>query len=68
MILYTPISESEIFSSSTSEFTKRHCISYEGRLCIAQQQENGSYELVQLLSTDPQDFLDSKFLPGEVVQ
>jgi len=68
MILYTPLSQAEVFPESGSEFENLHCISHEGRLLIAEQNKNGSYRLVQLLSTDPQDFLDPKYTPGEMFQ
>lgn len=65
MILYTPLSQSDIFPPSDESFKNRECISYEGKMMIAEKNVDGSYQLVQLLSTDPQDFL--KYSPGSIL-
>lgn len=64
MILYTPLAHSEVYSSSEDEYKKYHCVTYCGKMCLAEQQQDGSYRLIQLLSTDPQDFLNDQFTPG----
>ncbi|GAB3066978.1 YlzJ-like family protein [Virgibacillus ainsalahensis] len=66
MILYTPLSEAEIFPHSTDEFSKRHFVSHEGKSLYAEQNTDGSYQLLQLLSTNPQDFLEEKYAPGTI--
>jgi len=66
MILYTPLSNTDIFPSNDNNYAKRQCVSYQGRLLYVEETENGSFELLQLLSTDPQDFLDTKYLPGNI--
>lgn len=67
MILYTPLSDSDIFPPSNEEFLNREYITYEGKMMIADRNENGSYQIVQLLSTDPQDYLNMKFSPGSII-
>lgn len=66
MILYTPLSQGDIFPMNEDGFTKRQCVSYQGKLLYVEEIEKGSYELLQLLSTDPQDFLDTKYSPGNI--
>lgn len=66
MILYTPLSQTDIFPLDNEDFTKRQCVSYQGRLLYVEEAEKGSFELLQLLSTDPQDFLDVKYSPGNI--
>jgi len=66
MILYTPLSQADVFPSSDHHYEKRQCVSYQGRLLYVEETEKGSYELLQLLSTDPQDFLDTKYVPGNI--
>jgi hypothetical protein len=66
MILYTPMPHSEIYAASNDEFTRFQSVSYRGKACLAEQQQDGSYQLKQLLSTDPQDFLDEQFTPGTI--
>lgn len=67
-MLYTPLSENDIFPSSETEFSKRKCVSYKGRSLYVEQMNDGSYELLQLLSTDPQDFMDGTFAPGSILR
>lgn len=67
MILYTPLSESDIFPQSTEQFANRECITYEGKMVIAERNTDGSYQMVQLLSTNPQDFLNEKYSPGTTI-
>lgn len=68
MILYTPMSEAEIFPQSPDSFGNRQFISYEGRSLFVEQTDDGSYQLLQLMSTDPQDFLDEKYTPGNILE
>lgn len=65
MILYTPLSKSDIYPEDHTEITKRKSVLHEGRLLYVEEQEPGSYQLLQLLSTDPQDFLDERYSPGK---
>jgi len=65
MILYTPLSEADIYPEDYSETSKRKSVLHEGRLLYVEELEPGSYQLLQLLSTDPQDFLDAKYTPGK---
>lgn len=67
-MLYTPLSETDIFPSNEEEFSKRQCVSYKGRSLHVEQLDDGSYQLLQLLSTDPQDFMDETFAPGTILR
>lgn len=67
MILYTPLSQEDVFPPENDAHSNRQFISYEGRSVYAEQRKDGSYELLQLMSTDPQDFLDEKFTPGSIL-
>jgi hypothetical protein len=66
MILYTPLSQADIFPENSNDYSKRQCVSYQGKLLFVEEVDKGSYELLQLLSTDPQDFLDKKYSPGNI--
>lgn len=66
MVLYTPLVESDIFPSTES--TERKLISYEGRSLRVTSLESGEYEVEQLLSTNPQDFLNESFSPGAIIK
>lgn len=67
MILYTPLSQDDIFPSNASSYNNRQCITYEGKTCYVEKNSNGEYQLIQLLSTDPQDFLNENFTPGRIL-
>lgn len=64
MILYTPLSEEDIYPPKPEEFEDRRFITHEGRSLYVKQDTNGTYQLLQLLSTDPQDFLKETYQPG----
>ena len=63
MILNTPLSYEEIFPQETSN-VNRQVISYNGTLIHVEEVSPGSYEVLQLLSTNPQDYLNETFSPG----
>ncbi|RLL45369.1 hypothetical protein D8M04_10980 [Oceanobacillus piezotolerans] len=67
MILYTPLAQSDIFPPSSDDYTNRHCITHEGRLMLADRTSDGGYQMVQLLSTNPYDFLEERFTPGNIL-
>lgn len=64
MILYTPLQKTDIFPSEDDREVQY--ISHEGRTLCVSETEEGTYELVQLLSSDPQDYLDAKYMPGAI--
>lgn len=64
MILYTPLSETDIFPTSEDTYNKRCCVTHNGKMLYVEETSSGSYELLQLLSTDPHDFMDTTFNPG----
>lgn len=66
MILYTPLSPSDIFPNELQ--TQSELIQCNGRQMLARSLENGSYQVEQLLSTNPSDFLDAAFAPGTVIK
>ena len=63
MVLYTPLCQSDIFPDDDSH-SNRECITYQGKTLYVEENKDGSYELLQLMSTDPQDFLNTSFSPG----
>ncbi|HLR07983.1 MAG TPA: YlzJ-like family protein [Bacillota bacterium] len=67
MILYTPLASTDIFPHEEKDLANRQCISYEGKSMYVEQNKEGSYQLLQLLSTDPNDFLDARYTPGTII-
>lgn len=65
MVLYTVLTHDEIFPS---EMEMNQLVVYNGRQCYVKKHQEDSYELVQLLSTDPNDFLRDDFRPGTIIK
>ena len=63
MVHYTPLLTEEIFPQGEEN---HQLVSYKGRSLYVKKTEQGELELVQLLSTDPQDFLNASFAPGTI--
>lgn len=67
MILYTPLAAADIFPQMEDTQAARQDISYGGKMVYTEQKNDGSYEVLKLLSTDPNDFLDQNFAPGSML-
>ncbi len=67
MIHYTPLSEHDIYEDDPTSYEKQHIVSLNGKSMKVNQMDDGSYQLVQLLSTDPQDYLDQRYIPGTIL-
>lgn len=67
MILYTPLSELDIFPTSEEDYTKLRSISFEGKNMYVENMTDGNYKIIQLLSTDPNDFLNKNYTPGTLI-
>jgi L-rhamnose mutarotase len=65
MILHTIVPESLIFQSSDEEYKKQHVVQYNGVSLLVQKTETHEYEIVRLLSSNPQHFLQAQYEPGK---
>lgn len=63
MVLYTPLAESDIFPQEENMYQLGH---YKGKEIVVEE-HGGQIRLVQLMSTNPQDFLDAAFAPGSIM-
>ena len=48
-------------------FSNVEHITYDGRMIYAIKTKDGSYQIQQLVSTDPQDYLRKEFSPGSIL-
>lgn len=64
MVLYTPLTDAEIFPQENDD---TFLMTYNGQTVVCRETENGSVQVVQLLSTDPQHFLNQAFSPGTTI-
>lgn len=67
MILYTPLNEHDIFPTDQRLFQSRKIVNSNDQMMLVDSLENGSYRIVQLLSTNPQDYLSDSLTPGEII-
>lgn len=67
MILYTPLCETDVFPIHEADYANYEYVSYEGKLLYVEKQADGSYQLIQLISTDPQDYLNKAYQPGTLL-
>ncbi|WP_208592597.1 YlzJ-like family protein [Gracilibacillus suaedae] len=66
MILYTPLSYEDVHYSE-QDYQQYEIISYHNKSCCIQRLENGDMRIVQLLSTDPNDYLVGHLSPGTII-
>jgi len=63
MILYT-VMPLELVMGETDPGIKMSVNTYLGKQVLTRASLDGSVEIVQLLSTDPQDYLNERLMPG----
>ena len=66
MIHYTPLAESDIFPDNNVD-SNRLLIKHQNKSVYVERNEDGNYQVVQLLSTNPNDFMDPKYQPGSIL-
>ncbi|SFM31263.1 YlzJ-like protein [Gracilibacillus orientalis] len=66
MILYTPLSYEDIHYTE-KDYQQFEFINYQNKSCCIQRLENGDMRIVQLLSTNPNDYLAEHFSPGTII-
>lgn len=65
MVLYTPLSIEDIYPTPAN---KQKIITYQGKTILAEETDEQQLQLVQLISTDPNDYLESSLTPGTVIK
>jgi len=64
VILYTTVPYELIFPPEEEDFVRQKTILYQGVPLIVEQTDSQTLQVVRVLSTDPQHFLDARYLPG----
>lgn len=67
MILYTTMPQELIFQTPESEFSKQTIIHYEGIPLLVEMDENHDYRVIQVMSSDPNHYLDDRCCPGSIL-
>lgn len=64
MILYTMMPNELIFPPEADSFQQQKMISYQGIPLLVEQTDPQNVQVVRILSSDPQHFLDDRICPG----
>lgn len=64
MILYTMMPHELIFPCEADAYTKQRTIMYQGVPLLVELADNQTVEVLRVLSTNPQHFLDERYYPG----
>lgn len=67
MILYTTMPQELIFPASEQEYQKQSVVNMNGVQLVVQSHSQDRWEIVRLLSSNPNDYLDSKLQPGQLI-
>ncbi|MFD2212793.1 YlzJ-like family protein [Metabacillus endolithicus] len=67
MIYYTMMPEELMFPHTEAEYKKQSVIEMNGIQLLVQQSENAQYEIIRVLSSDPQHYLNSELCPGQKI-
>jgi hypothetical protein len=67
MILYTPMTYEEVFGQYEEKNIERSYITHQGKMFYVDKHPNGEYRLAQLISSNPEDYLNEDFQPGSQI-
>jgi len=67
MILYTMMPQELIFPSALEEFSRQQMVTYCGIPLLVEQVDQQNIQVIRVLSSDPQHFLDERICPGSKI-
>lgn len=67
MVIYTPIPVDFLFNYSEDKARRFTEFPYGEARVVAEMSAEGSYRVVRVISSDPQDFLRPELQPGSVI-
>ncbi|GAB2551016.1 YlzJ-like family protein [Gracilibacillus alcaliphilus] len=65
-MLYTPLGYDDIYGAD-QWLGDYEFIRFQGKQCCVQKLSNGEVRMIQLLSTNPNDYLLDTFTPGNII-
>ncbi|UCZ51668.1 YlzJ-like family protein [Bacillus shivajii] len=68
MILYTYQPAESVFPVEEAAYNKQEMVSIPGGQLLVERQEDQTYRIVRLFSTDPNLYLNSQYEPGKMYQ
>ncbi|QGQ46800.1 YlzJ-like family protein [Metabacillus sediminilitoris] len=67
MIFYTTMPEQLMFPIMDEEYRKQSVVEMNGVQLLVQETTPSQYEVVRILSSDPQHYLDEQYCPGQKI-
>lgn len=67
MILYTTMPQELVFQTISSEYEKKMVVEYDGIPLLVEKDEEQNYRVIQIMSTNPNHFLDDRYSPGTIL-
>jgi hypothetical protein len=67
MILYTMMPHELIFPYEEDAQSRQIMINYEGIPLLVEQTSQQNLQIIRVLSSDPQHFMDERFYPGSKI-
>jgi len=64
MILYTMMPHELIFPSEPEVESRQKMITYQGVPLIVEQMDQENFQVIRIMSTNPQDYLNEQICPG----
>jgi hypothetical protein len=64
MILYTMMPEELIYPNDPDAFNRQQTVTYQGVSMIVEQSDAQNVQVIRILSSDPQHYLDERLCPG----
>ncbi|QOR68613.1 YlzJ-like family protein [Cytobacillus suaedae] len=65
MILYTMMPEELVFPTNENDFGKQRYVEHNGVSMLVNEISPQCCEIVRIVSTDPQHYLDAQYSPGQ---
>jgi len=64
MILYTMMPPELIFANETGQDSKQQIVNYQGISLLVEPSDQQMVQVIRILSSDPQHYLDGRVCPG----
>lgn len=64
MILYTAMPDEWVYQTDSSEYAKQKIVTFEGIPLLVESTGGSDYRVVQVMSTNPNDFMNEYIGPG----
>ncbi|MFC0043614.1 YlzJ-like family protein [Metabacillus iocasae] len=59
--------QEHIFPMESTAYENQQTIEYNGISFVVMENAQKQYQIVRMLSTNPQDYLNSEYIPGQIL-